>query len=258
MMKLKIQDYYIRFHSTSSLSIEFWFNPASRKSDYDFITSYLRCNDVYVDLGANIGTTLIPAMKITVVGKVIGVEPHPKIFSYLQENIRLNNPVKNVELHNCAVGDNPGYTVISNKRRDDTNSVDCQGEGIRVTEVLLDDIIADRYRRINLLKIDVEGFEKFVCKGGTRTLARTDCVYLEVCEQGFNRFGYTTKDLLIVLEKMGFELFRKHQLENNTIVPIDSNYMSTRHHENIFAIRDVEEFITRTKYHVWTSNASKV
>lgn len=45
--KIKIQDYYLYFRQ-SRILIEFWKNPNDRISDYTFIKSYLKSNDIYI------------------------------------------------------------------------------------------------------------------------------------------------------------------------------------------------------------------
>ncbi len=128
----------------------------------------VRSNDIYIDVGANIGTSLIPAAKSIKGGTAIGFEPHPKVFKYLKENVSLNNLEDSVELHNCAMGNEPGYLEFSENRGDDTaNKVMLTGKGITVPVKLLDDI-GERYSRIDLVKIDVEGYEKFVIEGGIK------------------------------------------------------------------------------------------
>ena len=71
--------------------------------------------------------------------------------------------------------------------------------------------------RISLLKIDVEGYELFVFKGGEKTLEKTDCIYFEVVERLYQNFGYSSKDVFDFLFKKNFEIF---SLENNKIKKI--------------------------------------
>lgn len=246
-IKIRVQDYFIGLHQ-SSLSIAFWFNPNDRISDYKFITSYLKENDIYIDVGANIGTTLIPAANSIKGGKAIGFEPHPKIFSYLKDNISLNNQENSVELHNCALGNERGYLNFSSNRWDDMNKILTEGIGIKIPIKLLDDI-GEKYAKIDLIKIDVEGYEKFVILGGIKTLKKTECIYFEISEEQFGLFQYSMKDLLIILENMDFQLFINkvpYKLES-----INSDYNLSMHHTNAFAIRNIEDFKRRTGWQIY-------
>jgi FkbM family methyltransferase len=252
-LKIRIQDYYIRLHPTA-LSLAHWCNPNARISDYKFITSYLKNGDVYLDVGANVGTTIIPAAKVVKEGKAIGFEPHPKIFSYLKDNVALNNLGKTVELHNCALGHERGYINFSSERADDCNRV-VEGVAIRVPVKLLDDFGA-QFSKIDLIKMDVEGYEKFVCDGGINTLGKTGCIYFEMSEEMFRRYGYSVKDFLIGLDKKGFHLFVKNQPEG--LEPISSEYKLPVHHKNAFAIKNVQDFVTRTGWQVAVDNLDRM
>lgn len=239
---IKVQDFSIRLHSTA-LSMSYWHNPWYGASEYIFITSYLKPNDVYLDVGANIGTTLIPAAKSVKGGRAIGFEPHPKVFTYLLENIALNNLEKQVELHNCALGSMRGLVNFSTNKMDNQNRVLLSKSGMLVPLRRLDDF-SQHYSAVALLKIDVEGYEKFVLEGGKRTLEKTECVYCEVSDEHFNAFGYSVRDLLVLFSDMGFRLYRSK--EPGILEPINCDYRPSVHHENIFALRSPNRFIGRT------------
>ena len=68
---IRVQDYLIHLR-VGSMSVALWYDPNDRASDYMFLTGYLKEGDVYLDVGANIGTTLIPAAKSVKDGKAIG------------------------------------------------------------------------------------------------------------------------------------------------------------------------------------------
>ena len=226
------------------MSVNYWKNPNNRISDYKFITGYLRENDVYIDVGANIGTTLIPAAKTIKGGKAIGFEPHPRIFSYLMENVSLNNLGDNIELYNCAVGSERGSINFSSGRADDCNKVLITRGGIKVPVKLLDDFVT-KFSKIDLMKIDVEGYEKFVVEGGIKALAKTQCIYFEVSEEHFRDFGYSLKDLLNQLENMGFHLFLRKQA--GVLEPINPAFELS----DAFAIRNIDNFLSRTGWSIY-------
>ena len=62
--------------------------------------------------------------------------------------------------------------------------------------------------QVALLKVDVEGFEKFVFEGGHAMLKRTDCVYFEVWDTHFAKYDYTTDDVLDLLRRHGLVVLR--------------------------------------------------
>jgi len=242
-VKIQVRDYAILLHSTSSLSLAFWCNSNSRGGDYEFLTSYLRPGDVYLDIGANIGTTLIPAAKRVEGGQALGFEPHPEIFRFLQENVALNGLTERVVVRNCALGNRTGHVIFSNERNDDRNRVMSGGKGVEVEMMTLDDI-GQEYARVDLIKVDVEGYEKYVFEGGRNTLAKTECVYFEVCEEHFQHFGYSIRDVLAMLEELGFTLFRKEG--ERAVRSVDRDHLLSEHHTNLIAMKDVDAFLGRT------------
>jgi FkbM family methyltransferase len=194
-IQIKVQDYAIFFHPTA-LSTVFWYDASARSEDSGFIRSFLQPGETYIDIGANIGVTVIPAaIKVGASGKVIAFEPHPKTAGYLAENIALNQ-LKNIEVRNCALGDTRGSISFTNKSSDDMNQVTLdQQSGIEVPIMLLDDF-ASEHEQIALLKLDVEGYEKFVLAGATAILSKVGCMYFEVDQQNFQGFGYNCQELL--------------------------------------------------------------
>ena len=248
-IKINIQgDKYI-FNPTALCSL-YWYDPTSRNEDYEFIHNYLKENDTYLDVGANMGVTVIPAARsVGSRGKVIAFEPHPKVSSYLKENVALNK-LNNVEVHNCAVGNQNGFIYFTNKFSDDMNQVSTSPENnIKVPIVLLDDVCKE-HNSIALMKLDVEGYEKFVMEGALETLKKVNCIYFEVSDDNFKDFGYKSSDIFKLLEQYGFKLFKRDG-DKKELLPVDSQYKApVETYENIFGIKSAADFQNRTQWKV--------
>ncbi len=229
----------VRFHP-ANLSSQLWIDPHERDDALELFRRYLKSGDHVVDVGANIGdTVLAAAVQVGPSGKVVGIEPHPRTFGFLKENVALNH-VRNVQLINVAVGANPGTAKFSDDRCDDMNRID--GGSLQVPVARLDDLVQDD-RPVALLKVDVEGYEKFVFEGARELLKRTRCVLFEVSSLHFARFGYTTQDVLTLLERTGFNVFRLSGARGIRSVTVD---FDTESYENLIALRDVDDFARRT------------
>jgi len=102
LFNFKYKHHILKFYPTF-LSRVLWINPQRSHSGDEaenFIWNYLKKDDVFIDIGANIGTTTLEASKkIGIDGKIFSFEPNPRIFKFLQGNILLNK-CKNVELFN--------------------------------------------------------------------------------------------------------------------------------------------------------------
>lgn len=241
--RLTIQQdgYRLRFYP-SNLSEQLWVDHTLREPELTLIRAYLRAGDYVIDVGANVGDTVFTAsVKVGATGRVWAIEAHPRIFSFLLGNIALNK-VRNVEPLNAAAAEAFGRVGFSDDRRDDMNRVG--GAEMEVEARPLDDLVTFR-GRIDLLKIDVEGYELPVLRGAAEILALTRCVLIEVAESHFRHFGYDLRTVLSFLEQSGFQLLRP--LSNERAARINRDF-STNKVENLIAVRDVEEFTDRSRW----------
>jgi len=235
--------YKLYFHP-SNLACQLWIKPEQRQNDLVFFRAYLKPNDFVIDVGANIGDTVLTSSIIVgEKGKIIGIEAHPRTFSFFSANLKLNN-IQNVQAINSAIGNSVGELGFSNNWRDDMNKV---GSGdLKVAVQTLDNLITYQ-DSISLLKIDVEGYEKFVVLGAVNTLKNVQCIYFEVGEKHFAEYNYSIKDLLVLLEKQEFELFRI--INNEKLLKITHIYRTDRV-ENLIALRNQADFVERTSWEI--------
>jgi FkbM family methyltransferase len=243
--------YRLRFFP-SNLTEQLWVDPAWRDEALDFFRVYLRPGDTVVDVGANIGDTVITSsQKVGAAGKVWAVEPHPRTHRFLTENLQLNR-CTNVQTFNCAVGDKEGTVQFADDRRDDMNKVG--GGDVTVPIKRLDDLISGA-DQIALLKVDVEGYEKPVLEGASRVLARTKAVHIEVSTVHFSWFGYEVKELLQILRGSGFDLYRTPT--QGTLEQIDVDFVPSGV-ENLVCVRELGEFQSRTGWTLAKAQARSI
>jgi len=142
-------------------------------SDMGFLLHFLRSDDLFVDIGANIGVYTILA-SAEVKANTISIEPIPSTFKSLVDNININNLQDKVQVMNIGLGGNVGKLNF-------TKSLDCINhvalpndlDTIEVSIYPLDAILPEAITPI-LIKIDVEGFETEVLKGAEKTLSNDD------------------------------------------------------------------------------------
>lgn len=153
----------------------------------DFILSLLAPGMTFIDVGANFGTyTLIGAGAVGETGQVIAVEAVPEIGTLLFENVVMNGFAPRTTVAQCAVGDEPGtITFYEFSTRRGGNSAVASvaeaaqanyGETVTTREVecsTLDTIIAqNNVSRIDLMKIDVEGYEYAALLGARQSIKK--------------------------------------------------------------------------------------
>ena len=80
---------------------------------------------------------------------------------------KINNR-NNIHTFNIAIGNKTGHVIFSNIRSDTMNSVKLESsDGIQIPIKKLDDLPISE-TSISLIKIDVEGYEKFVLDGAPK------------------------------------------------------------------------------------------
>jgi len=235
----------LRFKFFPTINLTFlWEDPDFFAIDIDFLRAVLRPGDVMIDCGANIGQlALFGANCVAPQGFVIAIEAHPKTFQYLETHMKLN-AIRNIRLVHAAVGEKDGVIQFSDQKADDGNHV-VDAEGIAVPMHPLDSLIPPG-TKVKLLKIDVEGYEKFVFEGGARVLDDTDCVFFESSSFLFARYGYTCDDVFAELRKHGFELFGWRG--KNRVEKLPHGYQSGHATENLIAVRDLDSFLATTGF----------
>lgn len=158
-------------------------------NDMCFLLHFLRKEDLFVDIGANVGSyTVLGAAHVA--ASTIAVEPVPNTFKNLLQNIWLNQIQEKVKPLNIALGSTVGKVYFSSQL-DTMNHVvvDKEETAIEVEIRTLDEILAEQSPA--LLKIDVEGFETEVLKGAAATLQKESVKAIIIELNGLGkRYGF--------------------------------------------------------------------
>lgn len=138
-------------------------------ADMAFCLHFLRDSDVFLDVGANVGSYTILASGV-VGARSISIEPVPQTYRNLVRNLRHNGIEQRVDAYACVAGSAPGELRFS-LDQDTTNGV--VGENYRGTSALIPVRTLDNMLKgaaAALWKVDVEGFEEEVIAGASEAL----------------------------------------------------------------------------------------
>lgn len=139
-------------------------------ADMAFLLHLLRPDDLFVDVGANIGSYTILASAVCG-ARSIAVEPDPGTMASLKRNIDINRQAERVETVQAALGAKVGVVRFT-VGHDTMNSISTRhDEASQQVEMrILDQVVGERGPA--LIKMDVEGFEAGVVAGAVATLAK--------------------------------------------------------------------------------------
>lgn len=129
---------------------------------------------VVIDVGANLGEWSVPlAAAVGRDGMVLCIEPNPAVATALAATLRINN-LTQAEVLAVALASADGEGRLLLEAGDSGLSrLSASESAIPVPLRRLDTILREReFTRIDLIKIDVEGHERFVFAGAAETLRR--------------------------------------------------------------------------------------
>ena len=160
------------------------------------------------DIGANIGLyTLYASAKCAPGGQVHAFEPTPQTFAWLVENIEFNG-LENVHANQLALSNSPGLSSFWLSEDCDCNSfLPSAGQHIDVHTVTLDDYVeSERIASVDLIKLDVEGAEPLVIRGGKRLFSseQAPLLMIEINHGIFERMGSDSASLISMLRDLGY------------------------------------------------------
>lgn len=160
--KGNVMKFYLERHSDFSA----FYQVAVQKS-YLHLFSIISSGNTVIDAGANIGIfTVIASYLAGKNGKVISIEPDPENLRILKRNIELN------KLNNVIVIPKALYSMSGqqlNFHQDGVMSkimdVNYIGNKITVESITLDDLNKELNSHPTILKMDIEGAERFALLG---------------------------------------------------------------------------------------------
>ena len=192
----------------------------------DVLCALARPGDVFVDVGANMGyySIRIGAL-VGPQGRVYSFEPNPETYEFLCDNITVNDFGARSRLFKAAVGDVAGSAWLSFERPEPGGStLRNQQLGLAnemaVPVVRLDDVI-EADVAVDLVKIDVEGFEAPALRGMKAVLARSPdaAVVVELSYMLWAQYG----DPVALLKEVAAEreIYRIHHRGHLQLLPKD-------------------------------------
>ena len=172
------------------------------------VNNVLQSGDTALDIGANLGLVSFKMLeRVGPSGKVIAFEPQSRMTDFITQSIAQNN-IKNLHLQKAGLADAPAMLQLSIPQ-DNAGAASFVSEGGgRVEEVpvtTLDDFHqSNGLDGVRLIKIDVEGYESRVFKGGKAflTSVKPDIIIFEE-----NQRTGEVPDSVLIIQSYGYDVF---------------------------------------------------
>ena len=169
--------------------------------------------NVILDIGANIGWTALRFASANPNANIIAFEPHPLSFQRAKDNFDRNN-FSNILCLNIGLGESSSilkiYELMDNNsgmNRIVLEELDRPFKEVKIER--LDDVLKSiNIHQVDLIKMDVEGFEGFVLKGASAILTNSNAkILMETDDVYLKNNGISPRALINILKGYGYKTF---------------------------------------------------
>lgn len=181
--------------------------------DVSYLLSKIQKNDVFFDVGANVGLFSVVVAKKNPTVRVHSFEPISLNVSLFQASVHLNG-IKTVKINQSCVGDYSGDVEFSLASDSAYSSIHDTGWKTEIEKISVPITTIDEYAihnsiaAINVMKVDVEGAEGLVLQGARNIFLniemRPRLVLLELYDGHFKKFNTSVVNLVQTMCEFGY------------------------------------------------------
>lgn len=226
-------------HRNEGLSGSFWHGKTLCEGD-DIKLLNERINDTsftFLDVGANTGSYTFLSL-LNPNADFFAFEPNPRVKSILDENMTLND-CKNVYTHQLAISNKNGTSKLRIPKSNDTGLATLGENPLRfddydiidVETITIDDFCKKYVNKpVRCIKIDTEGFEKFVLLGATQIIQTYfPIIILEWNETNMKQCGIDPNSgwLEKFMKLNRYYIYRENSIysENKILAPLEQTFV---------------------------------
>lgn len=204
----------------------------------------------FFDVGANEGWYSFHMMTRFPEINCYSFEPIPNTYNRSKRNLEINGLNTN-HLYNVGISDEKktvtfyfdeaesGATSMQNIReKTEINKVECE-------LIKLDDFVEQNsIKRMDLIKIDIEGSEIFAIRGALESIKKyRPVIFCEMLRKWCAKFGYHPNDIIEILKPLGYECYAISdsgliRIENVTEETVETNFFFFDTEKHINLIRE--------------------
>lgn len=174
-----------------------------------------------IDIGANLGYyTVLASRLVGEQGLVLAFEPEPNFFKLLSKNINRND-IKNVNHYEMAIAEKKGISELhlsdENKGHNSLIYSEELKTSVNVKTTTLDDFLNSQIiKKVDIIKMDIEGAEILAIEGMKNTLIKhTPLLFLEFSPHLIAKLNRNPIDFLSVLREIGYSVYHINKVRQS-------------------------------------------
>jgi FkbM family methyltransferase len=202
-----------------------YFFGAYEPIEVHLLSTLLDKNSIFLDVGANVGFYSLMLSQTCSAGKVYAFEPVATNYKVLEKNINANRLNDRVQIIKKGLW-NTNTTLEFSLPDEEHNNLgsfsagksDLKKNAVFCDVVTLDAfVIAENIKRIDAIKMDIEGAELFALKGGEKTLRQfRPIIQIELNRKACAAFDYSLQDLESFLKALDYRFYKVGHIAENS------------------------------------------
>lgn len=178
----------------------------------EILNSISQEEGIVLEIGANIGASILPHSAQYSHLKFFLYEPVPAFYQLLKNNHQTFNKKKNVQIHNLAFSAKAGETIeinvgLGTAGKTKLAQYQMADTTLKLSTTTLDEQFKDE--KVRLIKLDVDGHELSILKGGTNLLSKTHpALFIEFAPRVMSDVGQEPNEMTNFLRSLGYNHIR--------------------------------------------------
>ncbi len=175
----------------------------------DVMRRFTKKGSDVIDVGANIGLHALYLSKLVGdEGHVIAFEPVTKFREQFEESIKIGK-VENIKIYPYALGTSESTETIYVSKTNAGNTSFIKNDDPASKEVVeIKTLDSFNFSNISFMKIDVEGFEEGVLRGGLETIKKNKpSILFEFSPLYYRKKGENIRNILDLIVSLNYSLF---------------------------------------------------
>lgn len=177
-------------------------------TEIKMLSALTRPSDHVLEIGVHNGfyAAMFSRILSSQYGRYHGVELMPECYLNSLANLKLNNAGSNCQIIHAAAGDKVGRVHYADILSGN-GMIDNSGKGLPIDQLTGDSLLPFFEGKVDLLKIDVEGYEKFVLYGCRQILSQNPNIALELHLASWSSFDTKLENILSLIDLNQYQSF---------------------------------------------------